>query len=185
MDLFRVFDWDGSSLGRVEGGPLFVPRALQGRGRHDNPARYVAWYCSRDSVSPIAEWLQAFRARTISDDDFMVVSGRAKALVHLEIDHDIALIDLDDPAELSKRRWRPSHVATPRRAETQRMAAALFDEGVTGMAWWSTLNADWANVTLFYERALPHVRLTARPRRLSTRDPQVREAAARLEVALE
>jgi len=185
VDLYRVFDWDRSSLGRAEGGPLFVPRTLQGRGRHDNPATYGAWYWSRDALSPIAEWLQVYRGRIVDDDDFVAPADRIRAVVGIEIDEDIRLVDLDDPVELTRRDLRPSHVATSDRATTQRMAAALFHGGVTGFAWWSTLEAAWINVTLFYERALPHVRVVTPPRPLSTRDPQVREAAAWLDIEFE
>jgi hypothetical protein len=185
VDLYRVFDWDGSSLGRGEGGPLHVPRALQGRGRHDNPAAYGAWYWSRDSLSPIAEWLQVYRGGTVDDDDFVGPADRVRAVVGIEIDDGIRLVYLDAPAELTRRTLRPSQVATSDRATTQRIAASLFREGAAGFSWWSTLEASWINLTLFYERALPHVRVTAAPRPLSTRDPQVREAAARLDIDLE
>ena len=184
MELYRVFEWDGSSVGRAEGGPLFVARTIQGLGRHDNPSQFGAWYCSRDQVSAIAESLQRFRGQSVEDDDFVRPNGRMKALVGFDLDDDISLVDLDDPAELSARDLRPSHVATLTRATTQRIAASLFRDGATGFAWWSTLEAAWTNVTLFYERALPHVRVATAPRTLSTRDPQVREAAARLEVEL-
>ena len=185
MELHRVFEWDGSSLGRGDGGPLFVARTIQGRGRHDNPSQFGAWYCSRDPVSATAELLQRFRGQSVDDDVFVRPSGRMKALVGFEIGDDVSLVDLDDPAELSARDLRPSHVATLNRATTQRLATSLFREGATGLLWWSALDADWTNVTLFYERALPHVRVTAPPRVLSTHDSQVREAAARLEIELE
>jgi len=184
VDLYRVFDWDGSSLGRADGGPLFVARTGQGSGRHDNPSQFGAWYCSRHPLSAVAESLQRFRGQALDDDDFIRPDGRVKALVGLEIDDNISLVDLDDPAELSTRRLRPSQVATLQRATTQQIAASLFREGATGIAWWSTLEAAWTNVTLFYERALPHVRVATPPRRLSARDADVREAAMRLDVGL-
>jgi len=185
VELYRVFEWDGTSLGRRDGGPLFVARTIQGRSRHDNPSQFGAWYCSRDPVSATAELLQRFRGQGVDDDVFVRPSGRMKALVGFDLDDDISLVDLDDPTELSARDLRPSHVATLNRATTQRIAASLYRRGATGFSWWSTLEAAWTNVTLFYERALPHVRVATPPRCLSTRDPQVREAAARLEVELE
>src|SRR5437867_683257 len=93
VDRSRVFDWDGSSLGRGDGGPLFVPRTLQGRGRHDNPATYGAWYWSRDSLSPIAEWLQAFRGRLVDDDDFIAPADRVRAVVGIEVCEDNQYVD--------------------------------------------------------------------------------------------
>lgn len=185
MQLYRVFDWDRASFGRTDGGPLFVARTLQGRGRHDKPSQFVAWYCSRDAVSAVAESVQRFRGQAIEDDDFIRPNGRVKALVGFELDDALPLVDLDDPAELSARDLRPSHVASSNRTETQRIAASLFRDGATGFSWWSTLEAAWTNVTLFYERALPHVRVATPPRPLSTHDGHVRAAAARLDIGLE
>lgn len=182
MNLFRVFDWDGASLGRAAGGPLWVARARQGSGRHDAPSKYGAWYCSRDAVSAIAECIQYLRGSRLEDDDFERATGTAKAIVALHVGDALDLIDLDDPSELVRRRLRPSRVATPQRPVTQRIAAAIFDEGAAGLHWWSALNADWRNVTLFYERAAPHVRLAAPPVRLSVQLPEVRSAAEHLGV---
>jgi len=178
MELFRVFDWDGSSLSRREGGPLHVARARQGAGRHDAPAMYGAWYCSREPVSAVAESIQYLRGQALTDADFLRVGGTAKALVTLRADAALTLVDLDDPSELASRRLRPSRVATMRRQTTQRIAASIFEEGATGLLWWSTLEAEWANVTLFHERALPHVSIAAPPRKLSLAMAEVRQAAA-------
>ena len=171
MDLFRVFDWDGASVGRAHGGPLFVARARQGPGRHDAPARYGAWYCSRLAVSAIAECIQSLRGHVLADADFQRVGGITKAIVGLRLDEGLEIVDLDDPSELAARRIRPSQVATLRRQVTQTIAASLFEEGAVGLAWWSTLEAEWTNVTLFHERALPHVLVSAPPRALSLKLP--------------
>ena len=75
-------------------------------------------------------------------------------------------------------------VATGRRPVTQRIAASIFDEGVAGFLWGSTLEASWTNVTLFYERAPPHLSIVSPPQRLSVRLPEVREAADRIGVRI-
>ena len=185
MHLYRVFDWDRSSLGRGDGGPLFVARRAQGAGRHDNPSQYGAWYCARQRVSAVAESLQRFRGQTLEDGDFVRSDGRIKALVSLEIDDDVRLVDLDDPEELVRRRLRPSHVATLRRDGTQPIASAIFTDGACGLSWWSTIDANWTNVTLFHERALPLARVAGPPLPLSTREDDVRAAAVRLSITLE
>ena len=64
------------------------------------------------------------------------------------------------------------------------MAAQVFDEGAVGLSWWSTLDAEWLNVTLFHERALPHVVLVEPPRRLSARLVDVRQAVDHLGIDL-
>ena len=179
MDLFRVFTWDGSSTGATENGPLFVSRTIQGKGRHDAPDKYGAWYCSRDAVSAVAESIQFLRGRVLRDRHFDV-GGSVRALVGLSLDEAVGLLNLDDPLELAARRLRPSQVATGRRTVTQRLARSIFDEGAAGFLWWSTLEGEWTNATLFYERALPHVSIAARPKRLSIRLPQVKEAAERI-----
>ncbi len=73
----------------------------------------------------------------------------------------------------------------PHAGATQRIASAIFDEGAAGFQWWSTLDAEWINVTLFDERARAHVRVAAAPRLLSVRSAEVREAAARLGVRIQ
>jgi hypothetical protein len=178
--LFRVFDWDGVSGAHQDGGPLFVARDRQGVGRHDAPALYGAWYCSRSAVSAVAELLQPLRGHRVDDGDFTRLDGRHKALVELEFNERLAVVDLDDPAELLGRRLRPSRVATLQRAVTQATAAAIFREGAAGLAWWSTLNADWGHVTLFFERAVRHASIRTPPVRLSVDLPAVRDAAAHL-----
>jgi hypothetical protein len=112
------------------------------------------------------------------------MASGVQAVAGIEIDDDVSLVDLDHPGELSKRDLGPSQVGMFNRSTTQRIAASLFQEGATGFSWWSTLEAEWINVTLFYERALPHVRVVAPPRPLSTHDADVREAAARLDVGI-
>jgi hypothetical protein len=126
MELFRVFDWDGASLGRREGGPLHVARARQGAGRHDAPDRYGAWYCSRDPLSAIAESIQYLRGHVLADDDFLRPEGRRKALVTLRADAALNLVDLDDPAGLGGRRLRPSQVAGRGGGVAQGLAASIF-----------------------------------------------------------
>jgi hypothetical protein len=167
MVLYRVFPWREDARATAPGGALYVPRSRQGTGRHDNPDRYGAMYLSRSPESAIAERIASFRGQELTDDDFTVAGGRY-ALAALD-DSDVgAVVDLDDPAELAARSLRPSRVATLDRAVTQPVAAALFDEGIAGFAWWSTLNADWANVTLFAERAVAKLRVASDPEPLST-----------------
>ncbi len=184
MQLFRVFDWDGATLGRAHGGPLFVARARQGTGRHDAPSLYGAWYCSRIAVSAVAESLQYLRGHLVNDADFTREGGTTKALVRLDVDDRLALVDLDDPAQLVTRRIRPSQVATMRRATTQTIAASIFNEGRAGLEWWSTLNAEWINVTLFHERALSQTSVPSAPQKLSVKLAVVQHAAEHLGIRI-
>ena len=184
MELFRVFHWDGRSLGRTGAGPLFLPRQHQGAGRHDAPDRYGAWYCATHPVSAVAERIQQLRGNAIVNRDFQRLGNLTLALVGIRLDPSVALVDLDDPTELVTRQLRPSMVATRRRVVTQQIARRIFDEGVGGLVWWSTLAAEWTNVTLFYERVIGKVSLLAPPRTLSTDMPEVQQAADDLGVRI-
>jgi RES domain len=161
-----------------------VARSRQGSGRHDAPARYGAWYCSRSALSAVAESLQYLRGHTVTDADFRRVGGITKAIVALRLEAGRHVVDLDDPSQLVTRGIRPSQVATLRRSVTQKIAASLFDEGALGLEWWSTLDAEWTNVTLFHERALPHISVLAPPRALSLKLPEVQEAARHLGIRM-
>jgi hypothetical protein len=184
VTLFRVIHWDGHSTGRRGAGPLFVPRPHQGAGRHDAPDLYGAWYCTTDPVAAVAERIQSFRGRVLADTDFTRLGQLTLALVTLDLRDSVRLIDLDEPAQLVQRRWRPSMVATRRRTVTQQLARALFEEGVAGFSWWSTLAAEWTNVTLFYERAVGATRVVGPPRPLTTTMPEVQRAAQDLGVRI-
>lgn len=185
--LHRLFPWSGGSAPADPGGPLFNPRRQQGSGRHDRPDLYGAIYVSRAEVSAVAEWLAAFRGQQLSAEDFDRTDGRVLALVGFE-DDDLGdlgeVVDLDEPAELQKRRLRPSRVATHARPVTQQLAGSLFDEGLAGFGWWSTLEASWPNVTLFAERVDGRLVVATEPRPLTIDDPVVAAAAAAVGVQL-
>jgi hypothetical protein len=182
--LYRVFPYVPGRDPLDEGGPLFVPRLRQGTGRHDHPDHYGALYLSRLAESAVAERIQSFRGQSLTDEDLARRDGARYALVALDDAGLTDIVDLDDPAELVRRRLRPSGVATRRREPTQAMALSLFDEGVTGFAWWSTLEAAWANVTLFAERSVPRLAIQGEPELLGIDHPTARTAADLLGIRL-
>lgn len=182
--LYRVFPHVPGRESLEEGGPLFVPRERQGTGRHDNPDHYGALYVSRSAESAVAERIQAFRGQTIGDDDLARRDGSRYALVSLDDTSLSGEVDLDDPSELVRRALRPSGVATRRREITRRMALSVYEEGVPGFAWWSTLEAAWANVTLFAERVSGRLSIQDDPLPLSVDHPAVRAAADLLGIRL-
>lgn len=182
--LFRLFPWDPAADASSSGGALFNPRAQQGNGRHDNPDLYGALYTARVEVSAIAEWLVAFRGQSLAADDFVRTDDRSWALVGLDDAALRGIVDLDDPVELAARGLRPSRIATRMRATTQDVARGLFNEGIPGFGWWSTLEASWPNVTLFAERALDALSIADGPREIGIDDSAVRAAAAAIGVTL-
>jgi hypothetical protein len=179
-----VFPYLPGKRPREEGGPLHVPRKRQGIGRHDNPDHYGALYLSRNPESAIAERIQAFRGQKLTTDDFRRQDGSRYAVVALDEARLENLVDLDDPAELHRRRIRPSLVATRNRTVTQPLALELYREGISGFLWWSTLEASWSNATLFVERAAPRLKIVETPEPLSIELPALRTAADLLGVHL-
>ena len=94
------------------------------------------------------------------------------------------LLDFDDPRNLLERSLRPSRVATSEREVTQPMAVTLYEEGVPGFEWWSTIEASWINVTLFEDRVVDRLILAGEPEPLTLDHPAVREAAEAVGVLL-
>lgn len=183
MTLYRLFPFDPDAPARSEGGPLFVARHLQGGGRHDNPGAYGALYVSRSTISPIAEHLAMWRSSGAAGSAFRP-EGRPMALVGFDEARLQTLVDLDDPRMLSDRGLRPSVVATRARRITRPLARALYDEGVTGFEWWSTIEAAWINATLFADRALDRLEVADEPEILTIQHPLVQEAAETVGVRL-
>jgi hypothetical protein len=182
--LYRVFPMLPGAAIDQPGGPLFVPRERQGAGRHDHPDSYGALYLSTLALSAVAERIQAFRGQTLTDADLRMVDGSRYALATFDEEGVADVIDLDDPVELTRRTLRPSMVATRDRASTRAIALRIFEEGAQGFVWWSALEASWPNVTLFAERSVPGLRLTAEPEPLSVRHPTLRAAADAIGVRL-
>jgi hypothetical protein len=181
--LWRVLPWDPSARPEAPGGALWFPRAFQGTGRHDAPARYGCLYVTEEPVAAIAEALAPFRGTGDLAPELLVRLGRPLAVAELALGDDRSLVDLDDPGTLVAEALRPSQVATGRRSVTQAYAARLFGAhpDAAGLRWWSTFEAAWPCVTLF-DRAAGALALRS-VRRLATADADVRAAAAFLGLA--
>ena len=183
MTFYRLFPFDRDASARSEGGPLFVARHLQGGGRHDNPGAYGALYVSRSTISPIAEHLSMWRSWGAAGSAFRPES-RSLALAAFEDTGLDTLVDLDDPRILMDRKLRPSGVATRERRITRPLAKTLYEEGVMGFEWWSTIEASWINATLFADRALDRLEIADEPEILTIQHPLVQEAAETVGVRL-
>jgi hypothetical protein len=165
------------------GGPFHVPRFDQGRGRHDNPDSYGALYLSRVPISPVAEVLREHRGRPFIESILLSEDARL-SLASIDERELSALLDLDDPRNLVRRELRPSRMATRNRDFTQPIALRLYDEGVEGFEWWSTIEASWINVTLFEDRVTDRLTVAEEPEPLTLEHPIVREAAEAVGVLL-
>jgi len=174
--LYRVF----AHRPDRRGDPFAVPRHLQGGGRHDNPDHYTALYLAREPISAVAERIQGFRGQRLTEGVFIRPDGRVDVLAAIDDAGWPELVDLDDPQVLAARGIRPSRVATGDRPTTQQLALDLYQGGAIGLAWWSTLEASWTNVTVFEERLPRGLRWVASLEPLSTVHPVVRDAAEHL-----
>jgi hypothetical protein len=181
--LYRSFPLLPGAPLTEEGGPLHAPRYLQGHGRHDNPDRYAALYLSDTPDSVVAELLRYLRRHDVSDTD-LLSEGRSYSLAAIDDAGVDGLLDLDEPRSLAERKLRPSGVATRHRQLTRRMALDIYEEGVPGFRWWSTIEASWINVTLFVDRALPFLRVVGEAQPLTVSHPAVRAAAEMVGVRL-
>jgi RES domain-containing protein len=181
--LWRVLPYARDAAPTERGGALFFPRAFQGRGRHDNPARYGCLYLGTEAVSAVAEAIAQFRGARGLSEGMLVRGGLPLGIAELELPDDPELIDLDDPRVLQRERLRPSTVATRTRTATQAYAERLFDAhpDAAGIRWWSTFESSWINVTLFDRAA--RALSTGAPEPLTLDHPAVAEAADLLGLA--
>lgn len=176
MILYRCFAWDDRVRSNQQDGALWFPRVFQGEGRHDNPDIYGCMYLTDRAVSCVVEQLARFRGQRLISD-LLRRRGLPLALAELELADGATLINLDDPATLKRESLRPSLIATRHRDVTQPQARKLHEQhlDVAGLAWWSTYESLWTNVTLF-ERAQNMLSLRS-VRALKIEDPAVAEAA--------
>ena len=178
MRLWRSVPLDRSAAEREPGGPLWFPVDLQGFGRHDNPGLYGCIYVAEDPVSAVVESLARFRGTGQLTAPMLIRGGQPLGLAEIELHADAALLDLDDPQFLARRKLRPSRLATRHRENTQAIASDLYLRypDAAGIRWWSTLEASWINQTLFDRAADALTLVDAFEMRLD--EPVVREAAA-------
>jgi hypothetical protein len=174
--LQRCFAWSRRARPDEPDGPLWVPRAFQGDGRHDNPDVYGCLYLADREVAAVVEQLARFRTQRLQAA-LLRRRGLPLALAALELADGVEVLDLDDPRVLARERLRPSEVATRRREVTQPQARALHGARprAAALRWWSTFEASWANYTVF-DRAVPALSVVGL-RELTLEDEAVAAAA--------
>jgi hypothetical protein len=174
--LQRCFAWSRRARPDEPDGPLWVPRAFQGDGRHDNPDLYGCLYLADREVAAVVEQLARFRTQRLQAA-LLRRRGLPLALAALELADGVEVLDLDDPRVLARERLRPSEVATRRREVTQPQARALHGARprAAALRWWSTFEASWANYTVF-DRAVPALSVVGL-RELTLEDEAVAAAA--------
>ena len=105
-------------------------------------------------------------------------------MASFELSDQATLVDLDDPRQLDALKLRPAAVATADRRKTQSLAARVYEEEASGFLWWSALESQWINCTLFRERARSTLQLAGQPLVLSLDEPGFIAAAERIGVRL-
>jgi hypothetical protein len=133
--------------------------------------------------------IQGLRNQTLDADD-LVRFRKPLALVEAELsspsigNHVNGIADLCDPGVLSEFRIRPDTIASSSISVTQPLAVRLYEAGLTGFRWWSSLLGDW-HTTILFERRLLRGQLSFRsPSALTIPSDAVIEAAARLTIKL-
>jgi hypothetical protein len=173
--LHRCFAWNERARSDQADSPLWFARVFQGDGRHDNPDVYGCLYLTDRESSGVVEQLARFRGQRLIEA-MLVRRGLPLAVAAIDLPDDTAMVDLDDPAVLRRRRLRPSLVATRVRSVTQPQALAAYREtDAAGLRWWSIHESQWANYTLF-DRASDRL-IVREIRRLALDDPALAEAA--------
>lgn len=188
LGLWRVFPFDADAPAGKPFSPSCVP-AGQGAGRFDVPHLSPVWYLGESPAHAVAEVIQGLRNQILDADD-LVRFRKPLALVETELsspamgNHANGIADLCDPLVLSEFNIRPDSIASSSIAVTQPLAERLYETGLTGFRWWSSLFGDW-HTTIVFDRRLSRGKLRfRRPEPLSVRSDAVIEAAARLTIKL-
>ena len=176
MILYRCFAFNARVRPDRPDGALWFPRPYQGDGRHDNADLYGCLYLSERPLSCVVEQLARFRGQQLLPA-LLRRRGVPLALAELELPDEAELVDLDDPGVLRREQLRPSGVATRAREVTQPQARTLYERhpDAAGLRWWSTVEAQWLNVTLF-DRVTSALRLVS-VRALDVADDEILAAA--------
>lgn len=188
LGLWRVFPFDVDAPAGKPFSASCVP-AGQGAGRFDVPHLTPVWYLGESPAHAVAEVIQGLRNQTLDAND-LVRFRKPLALVEAELSsppvgkHANGIADLCDPRVLSEFKIRPDNLASSSISVTQPLAERLYEAGLTGLKWWSSLFGDW-HTTILFDRRLGRGQLRfLTPEPLTLRSEAVLEAAGRLTIKL-
>lgn len=143
MLLYRVLPYRPSARKGEAGHPLYVHPG-QGRGRWDNPGRYLAWYMASEPSGAVGEVFAHLGTWREEMFPFPQIPGSRRALGVYQLPDDLSYVDLDDAQTLVDRAMRPTQVIERNRPFTQGKALAMYDEGRwNGLRWWSFHRPQW------------------------------------------
>jgi hypothetical protein len=143
MLLYRVFPYLPAVAPGEPGHPLYVHPA-QGKGRFDNPSRYLAWYMAAEAVGAVGESFAHLSQWRDEMFDFPQIPGARRALGIYRLPDDLPYVDLDDAQRLVELGVRPSQVVARNRLYTQALALRIYTQGADkGIRWWSFHRPQW------------------------------------------
>jgi hypothetical protein len=170
---YRVFPYLPGAAPDEPGGALYVPP--QGGGRLDNPDLYSVFYASDAEAGAIAEAFGRFPEWTPAIlSGIPALPGSARAIATYRLDANVAVCNLDDPAQLSDLGLRPSDIVSRDYIRTREWARRLYRDGRwAGVRWWSYYDPRWASFAIWSLPSLSFAGL----RPLTLADPAIAEAA--------
>jgi hypothetical protein len=178
---YCVFPYSPAAASGSPGHPVYEHKPQRG-GRIDHPDYYV-WYLA---VQPEAATGEVFGNLAVWDDSMflapMVPAGRRTLGVY-HLPDDLRVLDLDDPAELTRLSLRATQIVVRNLAVTQAWGHRIWSERDPhdpaqrrwqALKWWSYRGPTWDIIACWERPALDHVE------HLDLRHPAIREAAAAL-----
>jgi hypothetical protein len=186
MELYRVFGFDPKAKKGEPGHPGYLFPA-QGSSRWDNPAEYRAWYYSLSAPGAIGEVFGNLARWSEQMFNIPYLPNGRRALAVFSVPDYVALMDLDDPANLLSLNTRPSEIVIRNPGFTQQLASTVFNMHVgdnlrryCGVRWWSFHRPQWTNVMLWETETEPAPATLIRVEPLGVNHPAVIESAAEL-----
>lgn len=147
--LWRVFPYDRKAKAGQPFSSSYTP-INQGSGRFDIPQHSPVLYLAESPVHALAEVLQGLRNQSIDKHD-LIRFGFQLAIVAVEITNH-SILDLCDPVNLLAYDIRPDSIASNNFKQTQGIATTVFENGFSGLRWWSSLSGDWHSTVVFTNR---------------------------------
>jgi hypothetical protein len=175
---WRIFPWDSGAKPGAQFSPEFIPTG-QGSGRFDLEDSPPVLDLAESPAHAIAEKLQRYRGRQIGWPELRE-SGHPLSLVEviMNLPESARIVDLCDPAALTRHGCRPDELMSRDIARTQAASLRLHESGLCGFKVWSALTGDWHSTFLFVDRLLPARHLSfATPLRIDFDMAPFREAA--------
>ncbi|MFW0784544.1 RES domain-containing protein [Gordonia sp. CPCC 206044] len=118
-------------------------------GRIDHPDYHV-WYVSRLAEAACGETFGNLREWSEDMFEFPQLPGARRALGTFRLPDELRVLDLDDPAQLSRLGLRPSQVVVRNLTVTQRWGHEIYSEtnalgerAWDAVSWWSYHRPQW------------------------------------------